>query len=1650
MNLLPLTIPIGMYDKMSNQDSYEDLDQMVGVEQTECDTKEYRRSVYDFRSEKRKVHKKTAEKLKTKYHRRKNTKKTRAGFIKPEAGESFDSSVDGEYFAHKTVEKVPLEFLMDKTKSNVDTLVTKPRVYTPSPAEQQWFATLKDSINIVNQDDKARVTKMIMLTLNYFASVALCDNWKQVAACTSQFVIPLIPTELISFIIGKLAIEPESGDDSSDPSMFSNFINSLREARLTMVGLASVPFIKQISRVVALITLSGLTPEFVKNRQFLSEGLDQWTAKIASTNMWDNFLELIVGSVEFAGEFLLAWKSRSFDKLLMPSDVHNRCVHILAFKDPINRGEIEKVHGKTNAQIYEEATDCIKEVERLIKTKGTPVQERFALSRYVKDLLELQNQITFMDKGNKLHEEPFCIIIYGEPSVGKSGIMFTLIKIISERYNFDAEDENIWYPAKGDEFDTGYNGKITVIVDDDRANETKDFIGKSKYARLLQWVNIVPAVTVQADLEKKSRIPYDFKLVIGSTNNKRMNVEHFAISQLAHLRRCIEVEVRVKEAYRKEVTTTAGRTLPTSAIDASKWDGDPNDPFHSMHEMRMIYWTQKPDQPNAVCHNGAWMDTCDAYHEIIAECDRRRASCQKYLLSISNIRSAQTCSGCGFPKKWCKSESEDCNEVEPEFGESIIQSLTPENLFGNFFLNALWRLGPDYIAQGAIFDWFSAQIMRMLSHSFNILGASFTFRCLAFNVSITLITMLFAGGKARIAAWINFMILITAWLIFAPRIKNMIERHIVSEVFRTVSGTPALIAAGHVLALGGSAYLMYTTLKTLANLSRTMFIRPEGRLQPINQEEVRERNAESNPWLNVERQEYVRPTKARNMTMDQVVNKITPNLLNVNMMSIRGNSKIYSNMFIIQPGIGLLPHHALLEMAWTAPHKLHMVRKKGVPSSELSCFIHNAVRIGKSDFALVQLTGLCSFTDTLDFFPEEHWPHRGLTSMITREKDGDLTQRRVHHVFNNYVSNGAVKWAGSYHNFPPGQPTSKGDCCSIVITDQVPHLAVGFHMGGAPGRGYGCSHQLTKKMILDAIATFPTEITSDQPIPLPLAEAGEISVDRFNTVEKDFTQNFHERAVVNYGTVKNGHVAEFYPIGTIKTNRSKYNSEVRTTPMSPILESLGRPLKWGPPKFRSDRNHADHFQILTHGEQDYPPCAVDWAVRDYIGDLHDCMRRCPPDITQPLTIDQAVNGVPGQRFIGSMNMKTSSGYGLKGKKRKHFDNLGTELDPHYFPTSQLEEEIHLIVEKYKNGVMDHPIARSGLKDEPTKIGKEWVRVFSTLPVASLIVSKMWIMPIINFINSHPLTAETAVGVNCTNDEWHEAGEWLDEFPLAVEGDYSKYDIRQNGQIMRAFVTVVVDLARHMGYSPVDLKILQTIMFDHTATTWMYAGTIFKTDGGLPSGALDTILLNGGGNSLRKRVFYYLTWWNCNNCKPEPFRNHVHALTMGDDSGDTTDLLWYNAREMQIFFSHFNMPFTDANKSEIATPNVHFSELSFCKRKWRMDTRTRKYMAPIELDSIYKSLHCVRKSNTPIGDIMIGNVDNAFRELARHDRYTFEDEHALIKRALEKMHMSHLPRHVNTTYDEWGNIFKKPDQNPVVFDFFIDAFVEDEGSCTSSL
>jgi len=84
-----------------------------------------------------------------------------------------------------------------------------------------------------------------------------------------------------------------------------------------------------------------------------------------------------------------------------------------------------------------------------------------------------------------------------------------------------------------------------------------------------------------------------------------------------------------------------------------------------------------------------------------------------------------------------------------------------------------------------------------------------------------------------------------------------------------------------------------------------------------------------------------------------------------------------------------------------------------------------------------------------------------------------------------------------------------------------------------------------------------------------------------------------------------------------------------------------------------------------------------------------------------------------------------------------------------------------------------------------------------------------------------------------------------------------------------------------------------------------------------------------------------------------------------------------------------------------------------------------YVAPIHLDSIYKSLFCYKQSKTPVKDIVIGALRGAARELARHEESVFETEITILRQVASRYGVQHIVKEVFYDYEDWwSEIFPK--------------------------
>jgi len=124
--------------------------------------------------------------------------------------------------------------------------------------------------------------------------------------------------------------------------------------------------------------------------------------------------------------------------------------------------------------------------------------------------------------------------------------------------------------------------------------------------------------------------------------------------------------------------------------------------------------------------------------------------------------------------------------------------------------------------------------------------------------------------------------------------------------------------------------------------------------------------------------------------------------------------------------------------------------------------------------------------------------------------------------------------------------------------------------------------------------------------------------------------------------------------------------------------------------------------------------------------------------------------------------------------------------------------------------------------------------------------------------------------------------------------------------------------------------------------------------GMPSGVVPTLSMNSVINSVLMRMaFIKLTGKSVFS-----FRDFVREATVGDDnvSGVSKEILGvYNSVTIFEYYKSVGYIATPASKSGDVVPYSTLAEMQFLKRKFVFDERFHAYVAPLEMDSIWKAL-----------------------------------------------------------------------------------------------
>ena len=405
---------------------------------------------------------------------------------------------------------------------------------------------------------------------------------------------------------------------------------------------------------------------------------------------------------------------------------------------------------------------------------------------------------------------------------------------------------------------------------------------------------------------------------------------------------------------------------------------------------------------------------------------------------------------------------------------------------------------------------------------------------------------------------------------------------------------------------------------------------------------------------------------------------------------------------------------------------------------------------------------------------------------------------------------------------------------------------------------------------------------------------------------------------------------------------------------------------------------------------------------------------------KPYTAEVALNGFAQDAFMRRLDMNKAAGYNTPGPKSNYVDRY---VDDEGKVKDELKDEIVkelcLLLACYGRNELYGPVYRAQLKDEPRlieKANKGKTRVFYATPFAFLIAQRMFLGPFYSLMIQFSACFFTAIGIDM-HRQAHLLYSRMEDFgPNIFEGDYGGYDTSMPFDIGVGANCIVLKLLEHLGYTPHQLLIANGLLNDNLFPFVEMIGEMFCVPALQPSGKYAT----AEDNSIRNLLIMVYIWVKNDKTKDKHFFDYVCPASYGDDvlasvKDEVKDD--FNALMFSKACNEMGLEFTSASKDAITEGFVTLETMSFLKRTFVYHKELDRIVAPLSLDSIFKSLQWYLPSKVVNEEAqMEQTIQAAMREFFFHlDAYGFDRMRGYL---IEK-YLTQFPNckiHLSTYYE----------------------------------
>jgi hypothetical protein len=1270
--------------------------------------------------------------------------------------------------------------------------------------------------------------------------------------------------------------------------------------------------------------------------------------------------------------------------------------------------------------------ELIDTTEAMLKVAPTP-QLSAILDAKLQKLGTLRTDFLELVARQQLRAAPYGIVVYGKSAVGKSTIVQYIVKFGRLTLGLSGGQECIANVNMEEKYMSTVKSHTDTLILDDIANGKLEFAQYNPSNLIIQLVNNIPFASNQAAVESKGKISPIPRLVVGTTNVEDLQAGALSNEPASVLRRLDFVQVEVKQEF----------CIPgTGQLDSSKVPEDPILDIWEFTYCRTVVTPSTPGFPDTVTrvphvYNGKQMvkvgisDFLACYkQQLLTHFDEQT----KLLRNIDNIDKVETCEH-GIYKCVCQ-ECKAKPEQEPETPmvnqvgvqdsalalANMYISLTPYKYFLDLLPNADHAIMRRIYSWGIMFEVYRRDLSALfvLSTLFSLLAAysrmdmfspfMWYFVCWFVVIVHAHLYLVYLKIKRDYA----FNAVTTAYDIITPYVRSALS----SRSFQLFG----CVAAIHLIyRIYKSARLVNQGNSLMSELPDPDVVLPKCTQYPEQPD---------NPWKQAARSVTEIGEVQKTTTPAQLSEMLGRRVACVITSPVDGKKAQTFNIVPLKSNIWLAPAHAISKEQVLC----NVIRTD--PSQSSTNFTeyigeYNTVKILNKDLSLVYMPNGRTQKDITEYFPEKAVKD-ACGEMVHKDVYGNVNLYRLRTVYGQ-PHNETGNFEGNCYQL--GVPTATGMCGAPVVSYSKYPSIIGFHLGGVTGDFLGASGFISKQEILAGIA----ELSHKLRISL-VPSAGSIANQSMN-IDYGLKPSPHNKSSMNYLTpdIHLGYVA------TTSMPVARFKTSVKPTIIADTARVvMGIQNTYGPPRAATQERWVPRNTFLnsvgspsigfTHEELN----KASLCHRKTLFKVLDATQRSQIRVLSEV---ETVSGIAGLAYVDRIPLATSTGFPLKQPKRKYVIAVEEEIpgvvEPITF-TPEIWAEVDKAKDCYRRGERYNFIFSAALKDEVKNSESKKTRMFQCAPVALALLTRKYYLSIIAFMSRVPLSSECCVGTNATGPDWDRLVRHLIKHgkDRLFAGDYAAYDQKMNPAVMLRAFQLLIDIAQVCGYTEDDIVIMRGVMADIVYFVCELDGDLVEFFGCNASGHNLTTHINCIANSLYLRCEFYRIY---PSIEAGEFQKYVSLLTYGDDNvvGVSPSCPRFNHTTVQEGLAARGITYTMPDKVSDSIEYIPLEQVTFLKRSIIFNEEVNMYMAPLDEESIEKSLSAVVTSSflSPEEHSAV-NLDGAAREYFYHGKEVYEDRIEKLRQIAKIHNLFPFTRELNVSYEKrmlaWKNQYLPPE------------------------